>query len=57
VLIHDSEFVNKLHAGEIEASACTSCNRCVASIYAPAGTECVLHPKNILELNKIAAAS
>lgn len=42
VLFHDANFVRKLQSGEIEESGCTSCNRCVAKIYAQAGTECVL---------------
>lgn len=56
VLFHDPEFVNKLQRGEIKASGCTSCNRCVARIYAPAGTECVLTGRNELALNQIPAA-
>ncbi len=56
VLIHDADFVRRLEAGEIERSGCTSCNRCVARIYAPAGTECVLAPRNELALNLVAAA-
>jgi len=46
VLIHDPNFVIKLRAGTVTQSGCTSCNRCVAKIYAPGGTECVLGSPN-----------
>ena len=57
VLIHDPEFVNKLRDGLLTESGCNSCNRCVAMIYAPGGTECVLGAPNDPDLNKRLAAS
>ena len=56
-LIHDPAFVNKLQAGTVTKSGCTSCNRCVARIYAPGGTECVLGSPNDPALNLVLAAS
>ncbi len=50
-LIHDSGLVNKFQRGELTQSGCTSCNGCVAWIYDPAGTRCVLNPPNDLALN------
>jgi 2,4-dienoyl-CoA reductase-like NADH-dependent reductase (Old Yellow Enzyme family) len=56
-LIHDPQFINKLKAGTVTKSGCTSCNRCVANIYAPGGTECVLGSPNDPALNQVLAAS
>ncbi|HLS81440.1 MAG TPA: NADH:flavin oxidoreductase [Steroidobacter sp.] len=50
-LIHDTGLVNKLQRGELTQSGCTSCNGCVAYIYDPAGTRCILNPPNDLALN------
>ena len=55
VLIHDPAFVNKLRDGVLTKSGCISCNRCVATIYAPGGTECVLNSPNDPALNQILA--
>lgn len=55
-LIHDPQFINKLKAGTVTKSGCTSCNRCVARIYAPGGTECVLGSPNDPALNQMLAA-
>lgn len=56
-LIHDTAFVNKLQRGELTQSGCTSCNACVAYIYDPAGTRCVLNPPNDLALNRQRASA
>jgi 2,4-dienoyl-CoA reductase-like NADH-dependent reductase (Old Yellow Enzyme family) len=56
-LIHDSGLVNKFRDGLLRQSGCTSCNRCVAYIYHPAGTWCVENPPNNLALNQIRAAT
>ena len=50
-LIHDTGLVNKFQRGELTQSGCTSCNGCVAWIYHPAGTRCILNPPNDLALN------
>ena len=55
-LIHDTALVNKFRSGELDRSGCTSCNRCVAYIYDPAGTRCVENPPNDLALNQQRAA-
>ncbi|MFB1028177.1 MAG: NADH:flavin oxidoreductase [Thauera sp.] len=55
-LIHDSQFVNKLQRGEVKASGCINCNRCIPYIYHPAGTMCVMNPPNDVALNCVRAA-
>ena len=40
-LIHDANFVRKLESGEVSASGCTHCNRCVVEMDR-GGTRCVL---------------
>lgn len=56
-LLHDPALVNKLRSGELSASGCTNCNACVAYIYHPDGTRCVLNPPNDPELNKVIATA
>lgn len=56
-LIHDPALVNKFRGGALRHSGCTSCNRCVAYIYDPAGTRCVFNPPNDLKLNQVRAAA
>lgn len=41
-LIHAPDLIDKLAIGAIKDSGCTSCNRCVAMMYTPGGTSCVL---------------
>jgi 2,4-dienoyl-CoA reductase (NADPH2) len=55
-LIFDSHFVNKLRNGSVTSSECTACNRCVAMMYSPGGTSCVLHAPGDASLNGQAAA-
>jgi len=55
-LIHDTGLVNKFKSGERTQSLCNNCNGCVAYIYHPAGTHCVLNPPNDLALNQQHAA-
>ncbi len=55
-LLHDPALVNKFRSGELTQSGCDNCNGCVAYIYHPAGTRCVLHPPNDLALNRIPAS-
>ncbi|MBS0510049.1 MAG: NADH:flavin oxidoreductase [Proteobacteria bacterium] len=56
-LIHDSQLINKFQSGELKASGCINCNRCVPYIYHPAGTMCVLNPPNDVALNQVRASS
>lgn len=56
-LIHDAALVNKFQSGELQRSGCTSCNRCVAYIYHPAGTRCVENPPNELAPNLVRAGA
>ncbi|MNY72770.1 hypothetical protein D3C86_2114040 [compost metagenome] len=56
-LIFDPEFVNKMTAGGDGATGCTSCNRCVAMMYTPGGTSCVLGAPGDPQLNAQPARS
>lgn len=56
-LIHDPALVNKFRSGEVKVSGCTNCNACVAYIYHPGGTRCVLNPPNDLALNQVIASA
>jgi len=56
-LIHDTGLVNRFRSGETRQSGCTSCNRCVAYIYHPAGTRCVENAPNDPALNLVRAAA
>lgn len=57
VLIADADYVNKLQSGASRDSICTSCNRCVAMMYTPGGTSCVLGQPGDALLNSQSAAS
>ncbi len=41
-LIHDPDLVSKFASGAATTSGCTACNECVAMMYSPMGTHCVL---------------
>lgn len=41
-LVHDPALVQRFRENPAHRSACDSCNRCVAAMYTPAGTHCVL---------------
>jgi 2,4-dienoyl-CoA reductase-like NADH-dependent reductase (Old Yellow Enzyme family) len=56
-LLHDPALVNKFRSGELAESGCDNCNGCVAYIYHPAGTRCVMSPPNDPALNRIPAAA
>jgi 2,4-dienoyl-CoA reductase-like NADH-dependent reductase (Old Yellow Enzyme family) len=56
-LIFDPAFVSKLAAGGAGATGCTSCNRCVAMMYTPGGTSCVLGRPGDAGLNAQPACS
>ncbi len=56
-LLHDTALVNKFRSGELAESGCDNCNGCVAYIYHPAGTRCVMNPPNDPALNRVAAAA
>ena len=56
VLIAEPDYANKLAAGTSCDSICTSCNRCVAMMYTPGGTSCVLGQPGDARLNTQPAA-
>jgi 2,4-dienoyl-CoA reductase-like NADH-dependent reductase (Old Yellow Enzyme family) len=57
VLLAEPDYVNKLQSGVSRDSICTACNRCVAMMYTPGGTSCVLGAPGDALLNSQAAAS
>ena len=57
VLIHQADLVNGFASGRTASSGCTSCNRCVAMMYTPGGTSCVLGAPGDATLNATPAAS
>lgn len=57
VLLAESDYVEKLATGASKDSICTACNRCVAMMYTPGGTSCVLGRPGNAELNRQPAAA
>lgn len=55
-LIAEPGYVNKLANGEGRNNRCTACNRCVAMMYTPGGTSCVLGKPGDAALNRVPAA-
>ncbi|MBN3790251.1 NADH:flavin oxidoreductase [Burkholderia sp. Ac-20353] len=55
-LVFEPDFVNRLRDGRSERSGCTSCNRCVVSMYTPGGTSCALQQPNDPAPNRLPAA-
>jgi len=41
-LIHQPDLLHAFEAGTITRSGCTACNECIATMYTPGGTRCVL---------------
>ncbi len=56
-LIHRPDLLIAFRSGELKTSKCDHCNRCVAMMYSPGGTRCVLTGKEDLEANRIPAAA
>ena len=56
-LICQPDFVNQMVQGVSRHSGCTACNRCVAMMYTPGGTSCVLGPAGDARLNAQPAAT
>ncbi|HDR9584089.1 TPA: NADH:flavin oxidoreductase [Burkholderia stabilis] len=55
-LVFEPGFVNGLRDDRLAQSGCTSCNRCVVSMYTPGGTACVLGEPNDPAPNRVPAA-
>jgi 2,4-dienoyl-CoA reductase (NADPH2) len=51
-LIHQPDLIRAFAAGTQTRSACTACNECIATMYTPGGTRCVLTGRNDPELNR-----
>ncbi|MGP3792560.1 NADH:flavin oxidoreductase [Pseudomonas sp. B392_1p] len=56
VLLAEPDYVNTLQSGARRDSICTACNRCVAMMYTPGGTSCVLGEPGDAQLNSVGAA-
>jgi 2,4-dienoyl-CoA reductase-like NADH-dependent reductase (Old Yellow Enzyme family) len=56
-LIAEPDLVGKFQSGASQAGICNACNRCVAMMYTPGGTSCVLGAPGDAVLNGQAAAS
>jgi 2,4-dienoyl-CoA reductase-like NADH-dependent reductase (Old Yellow Enzyme family) len=56
-LICEPDLPRRFETGAAKASECISCNRCVAMMYTPGGTSCVLHEPGDPSLNSQPAAS
>ena len=56
-LIAEPDLVGKFQSGASQAGICNACNRCVAMMYTPGGTSCVLGEPGDAVLNGQAAAS
>jgi 2,4-dienoyl-CoA reductase-like NADH-dependent reductase (Old Yellow Enzyme family) len=56
-LICEPDLPRRFETGAAKTSECISCNRCVAMMYTPGGTSCVLHEPGDPVLNSQAAAS
>lgn len=54
-LLFEPGFVERLRRENAAVSGCTSCNRCVVSMYTPGGTACVLQGENDPAPNRIPA--
>ena len=44
-LIRDPDLIDKMKSGELTASRCDHCNKCVAEMELPTGTRCVYWPE------------
>jgi 2,4-dienoyl-CoA reductase-like NADH-dependent reductase (Old Yellow Enzyme family) len=56
-LIHRPDLLMAFRRGELSRSGCDHCNLCVATMYSPGGTRCVLTSAEDLEANRIPADS
>jgi len=56
-LICEPDLPRRFASGTATQSECISCNRCVAMMYTPGGTSCVLHDPGDADLNAQPAAS
>lgn len=56
-LIHQPDLVRAFAEGRATVSGCTACNECIATMYRPSGTHCVLTGTDDPAPNRIPAAS
>jgi len=45
-LLHEPNLIHQFATGAAQRSGCTACNLCIAEMYQPGGTRCVLRPAN-----------
>lgn len=55
-LIHQSDLVRAFASGALARSGCTACNECIATMYRPSGTHCVVTTADEPGPNRIPAA-
>lgn len=55
-LIHQPDLLRALESGALAVSGCTACNECIATMYTPGGTRCVLTGRDDPQLNRQPAA-
>jgi 2,4-dienoyl-CoA reductase (NADPH2) len=55
-LLHEPNLVQQFATGAATRSGCTACNLCVAEMYQPGGTRCVLRPPSDARRNAVPAA-
>lgn len=51
-LIHQPDLLQAFATGRLTQSGCTACNECIATMYTPGGTRCVLTGRDDPELNR-----
>jgi 2,4-dienoyl-CoA reductase-like NADH-dependent reductase (Old Yellow Enzyme family) len=56
-LIHQPDLLRHFASGALARSGCTACNECIATMYTPGGTRCVLTGRDDPELNRQPAAA
>lgn len=56
-LLHQPDLIRSFEAGTQTRSGCTACNECIATMYTPGGTRCVLTTKDEPALNQMPASS
>jgi 2,4-dienoyl-CoA reductase (NADPH2) len=54
-LIHQPDLIRAFAAGSQTTSGCTACNECIATMYTPAGTRCVLTTRDDPAPNRMPA--
>jgi 2,4-dienoyl-CoA reductase-like NADH-dependent reductase (Old Yellow Enzyme family) len=54
-MLHRPDLLKAFQSGELDQSGCNHCNRCIAMMYSPGGTRCVLTSEEDPEANRVPA--